>query len=102
MMQLVEECAGTGQLLNNEVLLCGVRYQLRRFQGMNENSGLPIPGLHRVEGFLQFDAGTNKREWIGIPLNLKLEDGRVLRINLADNDGRILSEGHGPSQCLCC
>jgi hypothetical protein len=101
MMQLVEEQAGLGQLLAKEVLLCKVSYQLRRFQGMNENSGLPIPGLHRIEGSVQFD-GIAPGEWIGQALQLRLEDGRVFGVNLVDIDGRIFSEGHGPSKCLCC
>ena len=33
---------------------------------------------------------------------LKLTDGRVLGITIVDTSGRILSEGHGPSKCLCC
>ncbi len=76
-----------------------VRYRIKRFQGMSEGSGLPIPGLHRIEGAIDF-AGS--ADWIGIPLALKLEDGRVLAITVVSGDGRILSEGHGPSKCLCC
>jgi hypothetical protein len=41
-------------------------------------------------------------EWIGTSLGLKLDDGRVLGITIVDAAGRILSEGHGPSKCLCC
>jgi hypothetical protein len=69
---------------------------------MTEGSGMPIPGLHRIEGSLEFRAGNQSSEWIGIPLGLKLEDGRVLGITLINNEGRILSEGHGPSKCFCC
>jgi hypothetical protein len=102
MMQLVEESSGIGELLLNGVSLCQAPYRLRRYQGMNDNSGLPIPGLHRIEGSIDFDANATRRDWIGIPLNLKLEDGRTLGIYLVDAEGRILSEGHGPSKCLCC
>jgi hypothetical protein len=102
MMKLVEESSGVGDLLMNESLLRPVRYRLSRFQGMSEGSGLPIPGVHRIEGSIDFNATTDPHEWIGLPLRLKLEDGRVLGITLADSDGRIVSEGHGPSRCLCC
>jgi hypothetical protein len=102
MMQLVEESSGIGELLLNGVSLCNAPYRLRRFQGMNDNSGLPIPGLHRIEGAIDFEASEKRRDWVGIPLNLKLEDGRTFGIQLVDADGRILSEGHGPSKCLCC
>ena len=102
MMQLVEESSGIGELLLNGVTLCQAPYRLRRYQGMNENSGLPIPGLHRIEGAIDFDPSAKGCDWVGIPMNLKLEDGRMFGIHLVDADGRILSEGHGPSKCLCC
>ena len=101
-MQLVEESSGIGELFLNGVSLCRAPYSLRRYQGMNDNSGLPIPGLHRIEGSIDFNANAQRHDWIGIPLNLKLEDGRTLGINLVDATGRILNEGHGPSKCLCC
>ena len=59
---------------------------------------MPIPGLFRIEGAVQMDSS----EWIGTSLGLKLDDGRVLGITIVDAAGRILSEGHGPSKCLCC
>ena len=55
-----------------------------------------------LEGSLELRPGTDAREWIGVPLGLKLEDGRVLGIALVNSEGRILSEGHGPSKCFCC
>ena len=102
MMKLVEESSGLGDLLMNEVPLRQVRYRLSRFQGMTEGSGLPIPGVHRIEGSIDFNAATDPTDWIGIPLRLRLQDGRVLGVTLVDRDGRIVSEGHGPSRCLCC
>jgi len=102
MMKLIEECAGAGELMADGESLRPVRYRLSRFQGMREGGDLPIPGLHRIEGTVEFDSPTNADEWIGTPLRLRIEDGRVFGITLVDADGRILSVGHGPSKCLCC
>jgi hypothetical protein len=102
MMKLVEESSGIGELSLNGVALRPVRYRLSRFQGMMEGSGLPIPGLHRIEGSIDFETEGDAPEWIGTPLTLKLEDGRMLGITVVDTEGRILSEGHGPSKCGCC
>jgi len=102
MMTLVEESSGVGELTLNGVVLCQVRYQVCRFQGMMEGSGLPIPGLHRIEGFLEFNPDTDPSEWISVPMSLRLEDGRVIGIAVVNKEGGILSEGHGPSRCLCC
>ena len=102
MMKLVEESAGIGELTLNGVILREVPYRFSRYQGMTEGSGLPIPGLHRIEGSIEFNANTDPLEWIGIPLSLKLQDGRVIGITLVNREGRILTEGHGPTTCLCC
>jgi len=102
MMKLVEESSGIGELTLNGVVLRRIRYRLKRFQGMTEASGLPVPGLHRIEGELEFNANTDPIDWIGIPLNLKLQDGSVLGITVVNNEGRFLNEGHGPAKCLCC
>jgi hypothetical protein len=102
MMKLVEETAGAGELLLNDSTLRRVQYSVSRFQGVMEGSGLPIPGLHRIEGAIDFQPNEDPLEWIGVPLKLKLEDGRILGITLLDSSGRILNEGHGPSRCFCC
>ena len=101
-MKLVEEQSGTGELILEGAILRAVRYAIRRHQGFVEHSGLPIPGLHRLEGCIDFDPGKDPAEWIGIPIALRLADGRVLAITIVDSHGQILSEGHGPSKCLCC
>jgi hypothetical protein len=98
MMKLVEECSGRGELLKNGQPLRPIEYQVRRYQGISEGSGMPIPGLFRIEGAVRIDSS----EWIGTNLGLRLEDGRVLGITIVDTEGNILSEGHGPSKCLCC
>jgi len=71
--KLVEQLTGTGQLVHEETVLGDVRYTIARYQGMFEGNGMPIP-----------------------------EDGRALRVMLAARDGRLFSEGHGPSRCTCC
>lgn len=102
MMKLVEEISGSGDLLLNGELHSRVHYTVRRFQGMLEGSGLPLPGMHRIEGAIDLSANSDAVALVGAPLSLKLEDGRVLGVDLVDRSGRILSEGHGPSKCLCC
>jgi hypothetical protein len=100
-LKVVEESSGIGELIMDGVTLCQVTYRFSRFQGVME-SGLPIPGLHRIEGSIEFHLGTDPHSWINVPLTLKLQDGRMLGITLVNTDGRILSEGHGPAKCLCC
>src|SRR5262245_3001518 len=82
MMKLVEESPGIGELMMDGAMLCSVQYRLTRFQGLMEGSGLPIPGVHRIEGSIEFDEGTNTNEWIGTVLGLKLQDGRTFGITL--------------------
>src|SRR6186997_2049896 len=101
-MKLVEESAGLGELAQNGQALRQVRYSISRFQGFMEGSGLPIPGLYRIEGSIDFDATKDSPNWIDAPLTLRLEDGRSLQITIVDNSGRVLSEGHGPLKCMCC
>ena len=101
--KLIEECSGTGDLLDNGALLRRVRYTISRYQGVLHGSGMPIPGLHRIEGSLDFEVADDQQRLIGAPLVLRLEDGRSLAVTLASRDGRILAEGHGPSRgCACC
>lgn len=102
MMKLVESGSGLGELLRNGRTLRQVRYEIQRYQGTMEGSGLPIPGLFRLEGSIDFDPTRDPSDWINAPLVLKLDDGRSLGINLIDATGRILTEGHGPLKCMCC
>ena len=102
MMKLVEEYAGIGDLSTDSAVLGRVRYRIARYQGMHDVSGVPIPGLHRIEGSLDAVQTVDFAPLVGRSLILRLEDGRALGITLADDDGRVLAEGHGPSRCLCC
>ena len=101
MMKLVENGAGVGQLVRNGTVLRDVQYEVKRFQGVMEESGMPIPGLFRIEGSV--DIGKDApSDWLNVSLTLRLADGRSLGIVVVDNTGRILSEGHGPLKCMCC
>jgi len=100
MMKLVEEYAGVGDLSAKEAVIPQVRYRIARYQGFVEHSGLPIPGVHRIEGSV--DTTRDLAPLVGESLTLRLEDGRALAITIADCTGRVLAEGHGPSRCLCC
>jgi hypothetical protein len=99
--KLIEQLTGTGQLLQDETLLQQVRYSIARYQGFLVGSGMPIPGLHRIEGSTDYEV--SDASIIGRALTLRLEDGRAIRVTVAARDGRLLSEGHGPSGgCSCC
>jgi hypothetical protein len=100
-LKLVEECAGIGTLSLDGERYAGVTYAIHRYQGM-ANSGLPIPGLHRVEGSIGLSDVPEAARRIGANFALQLSDGRVIGITLADSEGRVLTEGHGPSRCMCC
>ena len=100
MMKLVEEYAGVGDLSTKGDLTHQVRYRISRYQGFVDHSGLPIPGVHRIEGSV--DTATDLAPLVGQSLTLRLEDGRALAITIADTTGRVLAEGHGPRRCMCC
>jgi len=98
--KLIEESSGVGELVKDGFVIGQVRYSISRYQGMLVGSGMPIPGLHRLEGSTDFEV--SDVSLIGRPLMLRLEDGRALGVTLAARDGRLLSEGHGPGGCSCC
>jgi len=98
--KLVEQSSGVGELEKDGSVLGQVRYSISRYQGMLVGSGMPIPGLHRLEGSTDFEV--SDVSLIGRPLLLRLEDGRALAVTIAARDGRLLSEGHGPGGCSCC
>ncbi len=101
MLKLVEQLSGVGDVEWRDRVWSRVPYSLTRYQGMAA-SGLPIPGFHKTEGSVDASTLSDPSELLGAVLTLRLEDGRALAITLADVNGRVLSEGHGPSRCLCC
>jgi hypothetical protein len=99
-MKLVEAVRGTGELLwRGEA--APIDYEISRYQAMT-TSGLPVPGLHRIEGSLDLAMLGAASPKVGARLSLRLEDGRTLAMILASAEGRVLAEGHGPSKCSCC
>jgi hypothetical protein len=102
LLKLVEEYAGVGSLRCGERTLGAIPYRISRYQGM-ARSGLPIPGLHRIEGTLALASVPAAATLVGADVTLELEDGRSLKLTVADESGRVLAEGHGPGRgCGCC
>ena len=111
-MKLIEEYSGVGDLVQNGTVVCRVRYRINRYQAMLA-SGLPLPGMHRIEGSIAAEPARDgavargatliSADLIGAALTLTLEDGRSIGITVADAHGRVLTEGHGPrGGCSCC
>jgi hypothetical protein len=101
-LKLVEECAGVGALRWRNETFGRVPYRISRFQGLS-GSGMPIPGLHRIEGVIELREIEQSARLVGSTFTLDLEDGRSLKLTLADDAGRVLAEGHGPTHgCSCC
>ena len=101
-MKLVEEYAGVGSLRSRGRTIGAIPYRISRFQGM-AMSGLPVPGLHRIEGTVTLANAADAAALVGANITLDLEDGRTLNLTIADEHGRVLAEGHGPRHgCGCC
>lgn len=101
-MKLVEEYAGVGALRWRDRTIGAIPYRISRFQGM-AMSGLPVPGLHRIEGTVTLASTADAAALVGANITLDLEDGRTLSLTVADEHGRVLAEGHGPRHgCGCC
>jgi hypothetical protein len=101
-LKLVEQYAGVGSVRFRDRTVDAIPYRISRFQGM-ALSGLPIPGLHRIEGTLTLAGLTEAAGLVGANVTLELEDGRSLALTVADETGRVLAEGHGPRHgCGCC
>ena len=101
-MKLVEDTTGVGELAGCRGSAHRVQYRISRYQGMLVGSGMPVPGVHRVEGSLDLAGVADAASLVGEALTLTLEDGRAMAVILADDTGRILVEGHGPGRCSCC
>jgi len=101
-MKLVEERAGQGRLSVRGADVGAVAYAFNRYQAMTAG-GMPVPGLHRIEGRLALDTLPGDVAFErDMHLRLDLEDGRRLDLTLLDMDGHVVAEGHGPGKCGCC
>jgi hypothetical protein len=101
-MKLVEEREGEGRLTVRGEAVGPVGYAIHRYQGMTAG-GLPVPGLHRIEGRIAVeDLPESLRLEQDMHLALEIEDGRRFELTLLDPTGRVLAEGHGPGKCGCC
>lgn len=100
-MKLVESCSGVGRLTIDGHDFDDISYRINRFQGMTR-SGLPVPGIHRIEGRVDLSRIPRDVGGVGRDSTLMLEDGRTVRLAIASEDGAVLTEGHGPSRCTCC
>ena len=101
-MKLVEQSQGEGRLTVRGDALGPVAYELSRYQAMTRG-GLPVPGLHRIEGRIAVETlGAAFVPLENMRVSLELEDGRRVDLTLIDSTGRVLAEGHGPGKCGCC
>jgi hypothetical protein len=101
-LKLVEHYTGVGSLRIRDRTFRAIAYRIDRYQGL-ALSGLPIPGMHRIEGTLELAGLPDAADLVGADVTLELEDGRSLALTVADESGRVLAEGHGPGRgCGCC
>ncbi len=101
-MKLVEEYAGVGDLSGRGEVLRQVRYRIARYQAFSRGTAYRSRDCIGSKARSIFRQNEDVTDLVGAPLVLRLEDGRTLAVTLADTTGRVLSEGHGPSRCLCC
>jgi len=99
--KMVEERAGIGSVRCSGITYEKARYGISRFQGMTR-AGLPVPGVHRIDGFVEFADEAARAQLVGLQLELHLDDGSLMNLELLDAHGRVVAHGHGPGRCLCC
>ena len=100
MFKLIEDSNGTGELSRQGVPQ-RVSYRIKRFQGHLGEGGLPVPGLYRIEGRVEFDEHGSSGAIAGDCVTLRLQDGRSMDITL-EADGSFQAEGRHPRGCACC
>ncbi len=100
-MKLVEQTSGVGTLTWRSETYSDVPYSVSRFQAMTA-AGLPVPGLHRIEGQIGLDEIPDSAGLLNARVLLELEDGRSMNLTVVNRSGSVLAEGHGPGSCTCC
>ena len=101
MFKIIEESSGAGEISRYGEPVHRVTYRISRFQGHLGEGGLPVPGLYRIEGQLTFENSATPAGLAGVPISLRLEDGRSMDVEVAA-DGRFVTEGRHPRGCSCC
>jgi len=101
MVKLVEESAGTGDLLLKSLVLRQVRYQIKVFQGMFGN-GMPNPAQRTIEGSIDAGQPDAMGELVGVSLTLRLQDGRNIGVVISDASGAIQQRPACTTGCACC
>ena len=101
-LRLVETASGAGRLDAGGTIVAPVTYSIARYLGVVEGSGLPIPGLHSIDGRVSPQTGTDLTGLVGSHLTLTLADGRAFGVTLLDADGRIGTEARHAIGCGCC
>ena len=96
-MKLVEECSGVGALRWQDQSSAASRIGSAAFRACRF-SACRFPGLHRIEGVIELREIAERARLVGSSFTLELEDGRSLKLTLADDAGRVLAEGHGPDR----
>ena len=97
----VDRKTGVGSLQCAGEQYTNVKYDFTRFQAMTR-AGLPVPGLHRLDGQIALSNSDEQAVLVGQSIVLILEDGTSMNMTVTDESGRILARGHGPQGCGCC
>jgi len=100
-MEIVKQASGVGDLFDHDSRIGTVRYTLSIYQHTLGPGGLPVPGLERLEGSIDVGGAISAEPLVGRTLALKLADGRVLAIVLADAEGRVTSCAPTAYGCGC-
>jgi hypothetical protein len=98
---IVQNFEGQGEMHWRGQVFERVRYELKRIQRLT-GGGMPVPGLHRIEGRVEPEGLNLSGAIEGASIALKLDDGRTMNLTITDAAGNVLAEGHGPSKCGCC
>jgi hypothetical protein len=100
-LDIINILEGQGEMHWRGQVFERVRYELKRIQRVT-GGGMPVPGLHRIEGRVDLEGLGLDGDIEGASIALRLDDGRTMNLTITDAAGNVLAEGHGPSKCGCC